>query len=118
MPEMPPGPQPPPGPPASRDPSPAAGAPAAGVSDEIRRAAAEALRDWQSTRAVVCDHSQIIDYGAAAEHILAAVSPKVRADERAKVAEEIAAYRCGHQACPGCPCRADMIDLTRGDTDA
>lgn len=59
------------------------------VPDELRKTAAEALNRWQETRAVVCEHSQIIDYGDAAETVLAAVLPKVRADERANAAREV-----------------------------
>lgn len=39
----------------------------------LRARAAEALRDWHARRTVVCEHTQIIDYGAAADAVLAAL---------------------------------------------
>lgn len=39
----------------------------------LRARAAEALRDWHARRVVVCEHTQIIDYGAAADAVLAAL---------------------------------------------
>lgn len=41
------------------------------ASDEMRTRAAEALADWQMRHAVVCEHTQIIDYGAAADAVTA-----------------------------------------------
>lgn len=49
------------------------------VPRELAVPAAQALRNWHARNAAVCEHTQFVSYGEAADQMLAAVLPHVRA---------------------------------------
>src|SRR5581483_10114446 len=48
---------------------------------DLRTRIAEALADWQAKHATVCEHTQIIEYGAAADAVLAEVQHELDAKD-------------------------------------
>lgn len=65
------------------------------VPSELMTLAAQALRDWHASGAVVmCEHTQFVSYGEAADQMLAAILPAHERQVREEIAAEIEA------ACP------------------
>lgn len=59
---------------------------------ELAVPAAQALRDWHARNATVCEHTQFVNYGEAADQMLAAVLPVLKRQVRTEIAAEARAF--------------------------